>query len=134
MSTLCLSCIHKNKLDWTRNCHAPAMALSSKYHAFARNHLKTRNLKVVLMRLVTSAVIVFLVLATSVPVAGPDMVSQVNRNAATVDVPTCVPCCITCNSSSNYWIPPQCRCSTVTAPEILRATCSPTARDGRVLL
>ena len=26
MSTLCLSCIHKNKLDWTRNCHAPAIA------------------------------------------------------------------------------------------------------------
>ena len=33
MSTLCLSCIHKNKLDWTCDCHAPAMALSSKYFA-----------------------------------------------------------------------------------------------------
>jgi hypothetical protein len=24
--------IHKNKLNWTHNCHAPAMALSSKFH------------------------------------------------------------------------------------------------------
>src|SRR6267154_6693100 len=23
--------IHKNQINWTRNCHAPAMALSSKY-------------------------------------------------------------------------------------------------------
>ena len=38
MSTLCPSCIHKNKLDWTRNCHAPAMALSSKWWLDERHH------------------------------------------------------------------------------------------------
>jgi hypothetical protein len=25
--------IHKNKINWTRNCHVPTMALSSKYLA-----------------------------------------------------------------------------------------------------